>query len=149
MWQALQTELSGTNFQVVSVAFESRGIEAALPYIEAAKPTYPCLIDREHTVAALYGMLNVPMAVWIDEDGQIVRPPEPAGSSDAFRRMDRATGRMAAEDVTELRATKAAYLDGLREWAHSGSRSSWALSPEEVRRRTAGPTAEQAVLQKP
>ena len=30
MWQALQTELSGTNFQVVSVAFESRGIEAAL-----------------------------------------------------------------------------------------------------------------------
>ncbi|MBK7726906.1 MAG: hypothetical protein IPI33_17310 [Dehalococcoidia bacterium] len=145
MWQALQTELSGTNFQVVSVAFESRGIEAALPYIEAAKPTYPCLIDREHAVAALYGMLNVPMAVWIDEDGQIVRPPEPAGSSDAFRRMDPATGRMAAEDVTELRATKAAYLDGLREWAHIGSRSSWALSPEEVRRRTAGPTAEQAL----
>lgn len=62
MWQALQSELADTNFQVISVAFESRGVAAALPYIEAAKPTYPCLIDREHLVARLYGMLNVPTA---------------------------------------------------------------------------------------
>ena len=56
--------------------------DAARPWIEAAKPDYPCLIDRDHHVADLYNMVNVPQAVWIDEEGRIVRPPENAGSSD-------------------------------------------------------------------
>ena len=34
-------------------------------------------------------MVNVPTAVWIDERGKIVRPSEPAGVTDAFRKMDR------------------------------------------------------------
>ncbi|MGH7823430.1 MAG: hypothetical protein ACREQ9_27020, partial [Candidatus Binatia bacterium] len=54
----------------------------------AATPTYPCLIDRDHVVAELYGMVNVPMAAWIDEEGRIVRPAEPAGASDSFRAMN-------------------------------------------------------------
>ena len=39
-----------------------------------APPEYPCLIDAGHVVAELYGMYNVPQAVWIDEQGRIVRP---------------------------------------------------------------------------
>ena len=50
-----------------------------------ARPTYPCLIDRDHHVADLYNLVNVPQAVWIDEHGRIVRPPETAGSTDGFR----------------------------------------------------------------
>lgn len=145
MWQALQSELADTNFQVISVAFESRGVAAALPYIEAAKPTYPCLIDREHLVARLYGMLNVPTAAWIDEDGRIVRPPEPSGATDAFRKMDPATGKMAPEDVAETRGARARYLDGLRDWARNGERSPWVLDEAEVRRRLSGPTPEHAL----
>jgi hypothetical protein len=57
----------------------------------AGVPTYPCLIDREHVVAELYGIVNVPTAVWIDEAGRMVRPPEPAGMSDGFRAMNTAT----------------------------------------------------------
>jgi hypothetical protein len=34
-------------------------------------------------------MTNVPQAVWIDEGGQIVRPPETAGSHDGWRSMNR------------------------------------------------------------
>ena len=64
---------------------------------KAAVPTYPCLIDEGHVVAELYNMTNVPMAVWIDEQGQIVRPVEAAGASDGFRTMDRATFAMKPE----------------------------------------------------
>ena len=42
-------------------------------------------------------MVNVPQAVWIDEAGRIVRPPETAGSTDHFRVMDPATRTLAAE----------------------------------------------------
>ena len=76
---------------VVAVAEESRGAEHARPWIEQAKPKYWCLIDDDHRVADLYGMVNVPQAVWIDEAGRIVRPPETAGSTDHFRLMDRTT----------------------------------------------------------
>ena len=145
MWQKLQEELADTNFQVISVALESRGVAAALPYIEPAKPTYPCLIDREHQVARLYGMTNVPNAVWINEDGRIVRPVEPAGSTDGFRRIDLATGKMPPEEIEKSKETRGAYLDGLRDWARRGDASPWALAPDEVRRRMKGVSPEQAL----
>src|SRR5262249_56107794 len=84
--------------------------EAARPWIEAANPTYPCLIDRNHHVADLYNMVNVPQATWIDEAGRIVRPPENAGSSDAFRKMDRLTKQMQPEQVAERERTKKVYV---------------------------------------
>jgi len=76
-------------FTVLAVALDQP--ETARPWIEAAAATYPCLIDRDHHLADLYNMVNVPQAVWIDEEGRIVRPPETAGSMDAFRAMDRKT----------------------------------------------------------
>ena len=56
MWQALFEELTDTNFLPIAVAFDSRGVEAARPWIEAAKSTYPSLIDENHRVAALYNL---------------------------------------------------------------------------------------------
>ena len=55
----------------IAIAFDSGGNAATEPWIKAAKPTYPCLIDRRHLVAELYDMVNVPTAVWIDERGKI------------------------------------------------------------------------------
>src|SRR5258706_13443905 len=75
---------------VVAVAMDSREGDP-LPWIDAAKPTYPTLIDREHRLAELYGIVNVPQAVWIDEAGRIVRPAEGAGSYQGFRRINRPT----------------------------------------------------------
>src|SRR5690349_12783388 len=86
-------DLKDAPFAVVAVAMDSRP-DAARPWIEAGKPTYPCLIDREHHVADLYNMVNVPQAVWIDEAGRIVRPPEPAGAFEGFRSRDPVTGMM-------------------------------------------------------
>ena len=60
MWQSLYAELKDRDFTVLTVAMDVA--EAARPWIEAANPTYPCLIDRNHHVADLYNMVNVPQA---------------------------------------------------------------------------------------
>ena len=105
MWQGLYEELKDRRFVVLAVALDSGGAASAGQWILAAKPTYPCLIDERHVVAELYGMGNVPSAVWIDEAGQIVRPTEAAGASDAFRtQMDRKTKQMSAEGARAARA---------------------------------------------
>ena len=97
-----------------------------LPWIDAAKPTYPTLIDREHRLAELYGIVNVPQAVWIDEAGRIVRPAEPAGAYEGFRQMNRST-RELPEDVARRTAqAKAIYLDAIRDWARNGEGSAYA-----------------------
>ena len=99
MWQVLAEELKDLGFTVLAIALDTA--DAARPWIEAAKPTFPCLIDADHHVAALYNLVNVPQAVWIDEAGRIVRPPESAGSDDAFRAMDRNTGAMPADVLAQ------------------------------------------------
>jgi hypothetical protein len=120
VWQDLFAALKGTNFMVVAVAEESRGAAHARQWIEAAKPTYWCLIDPEHRVSALYGMTNVPQAVWIDEAGRVARPAETAGSTDHFRRMDPATRTMAPEDLRARQAARTAYMDAVKAWVLTG-----------------------------
>jgi hypothetical protein len=117
---------------VVAVAEESRGAGQARPWIEQAGATYWCLIDTDHRVADLYGMVNVPQSVWIDEAGRIVRPAENAGSTDHFRRMDLKTRTMSPEDQAARQAARAAYLDAVKAWVRTGQH---ALPVDQVRRR--------------
>ena len=133
MWQSIYADLKDQNFVVIAIAMDSA--EAARPWIEAAKPAYPCLIDRDHHVADLYNMVNVPQATWIDEQGRIVRPPENAGSSDAFRHMDRVTKRMTAGQLAERERTKSAYVAAVRDWALKGSASAFVYDPAAARAR--------------
>ena len=64
--------------------------------------------------------MNVPQAIWIDEQGRIVRPPETAGSTDHFRRMDLKTRTMTPEDQAERLAARQAYLEAVRAWVNTG-----------------------------
>ena len=107
-------------FMIVAIAEESRGAEYARPWIEQAGAQYWCLIDTEHRVADLYGMVNVPQAVWIDAAGRIVRPPETAGSTDHFRLMDRTTRTLAPEHQAARQEARTAYLDAVRDWVLTG-----------------------------
>lgn len=66
-------ELKDDGFEVIAVAQDTAGDAAAGPFYEAAKATFTTLIDTKHTLSALYGMVNVPTGVLIDEDGQVVR----------------------------------------------------------------------------
>jgi len=169
VWQALYQELKDRSFVIVSVAFDTGGVEAVRPWIRPAEPieipgpfsdiiglsaedqrrmaapTYPCLIDEKHVVAELYGMTNVPMAVWIDERGRIVRPAEPAGATDGFRSIDRTTFTMPAAVADEGRAARKRYVAALRDWVKSGDASAYALSQDEVRRRFQEPSQTEAL----
>ena len=115
MWQALYEGLKDENFMIVAVAMDAR-TEAARPWIEAAAPTYLCLIDHHHRVADLYNMVNVPQAVWIDEAGRIVRPTESAGAHVGFRSMDRATGKVPDESAAISSGAKHTYVEAVRDW---------------------------------
>jgi AhpC/TSA family len=143
VWQALYEELAGRNFMIVAVAMDSREGDP-LPWIEAARPTYVCLIDRDHQLADLYHMVNVPQAVWIDEDGRIVRPPETAGAYEGFRQMNRQTREM-PEEATRLNAeARAIYLDAIRDWVRHGAASEHAFGAETARAHLAVPTEDTA-----
>ena len=124
---------------IIAIAEESRGAEHARQWIEAAKAEYWCLIDTEHRVADLYGMVNVPQSVWIDEAGRIVRPPETTGSTDHFRRMDLKTRTMAPEDQAARNAARVAYLDAVKAWVTTGAH---ALPADAARRRLPANTPE-------
>jgi hypothetical protein len=130
VWQSLYDELKDKGFMVVAVAEESRGAEHARPWIDQAKSSYWQLIDTEHRLSDLYNLVNVPQAIWIDENGRIVRPPETAGSTDHFRRMDLKTRTMSPEDQAARLAARQAYLDAVRAWVNTGQ---YALSADQAR----------------
>src|SRR5262249_2386597 len=130
--QALYEELADRNFVVLSVAMDSRDGDPR-PWIDAASPTYPVVIDREHRLAELYGVVNVPQAIWIDESGRIVRPAESAGAYEGFRTRNGATREM-PEDAARLTAeAKSTYLDAVRDWVKRGAKSEHAFGAEQAR----------------
>jgi hypothetical protein len=143
VWQALYEELQDHGFVVIAVALDSREGDP-LPWIEAASPTYPCLIDRDHRLAELYHMVNVPQAVWIDERGTIVRPTEAAGAYEGFRRMDRTTREMPADVAKTTADAKATYLNAIRDWVRRGPASEHALDAARAGAHAPQPTAEEA-----
>ena len=146
MWQALYQELADRNFVVLAVAMDSRDGDP-LPWIEAAAPTYPVLIDREHRLAELYGIVNVPQAVWIDEAGRIVRPVEAAGAFEGFREMDRATREVPAHAAQLTAQAKATYVSAIRDWVMRGAESEHAFSADQARARLPALTDDMAAAQ--
>lgn len=144
VWQTLYEELEDRGFTIVAVAMDSRE-DAARPWIEAAKPSYPCLVDRDHHVADLYNMANVPQALWIDENGRIVRPTESAGAYEGFRKMNRETFEMPEEALAIAQNVKDRYLAALRDWVIQGPASEFAFDEEQARAHLEFPTDQVAL----
>jgi glutathione peroxidase-family protein len=166
VWEVLYQELKDDGFEILAVALDTGGKAAVEPSIRCddldsvpsslrsvmgwsadawerrAAPTYTCLIDREHVVADLYGINNVPLAVWIDEDGRIVRPAEPAGATDNHRQLDPSTFELPAHEAQRLESNRGRYWDAIRDWVDNGEASRFALSPDEVREAAKRPDAD-------
>ncbi|MFW2382563.1 MAG: hypothetical protein ACN4GZ_12450 [Acidimicrobiales bacterium] len=135
---------------IVTVSLELSDPEASRPFIEAAKPTHPSLLDPKHQLDALFGVVNVPNVIWVDEAGMIVRPPEPGwppgdNYPDWLRAFlddrDAAVEKKAAaieQDNPELAARmrggqeRNSYPDAIRDWAQKGADSAYAMTPAQV-----------------
>jgi hypothetical protein len=144
VWQELRRELHPRGLEIVTVALDVDA-DAARPFIEQAAPEHPSLIDRSHVVDELFGIVNVPNGVWIDEEGVIVRPAEPAHPgrnpiNESFRKIDLSTVPPdVAEMLVEARKIKSEpelYVEMLRDWVERGAQSRYALTPHEVIRRS-------------
>ena len=70
------------------------------------------------------------MGIWIDERGRVVRPAEPAWTTD--QSMKFGGKRLATEGQL--------YVAALRDWVKNGERSPYALSDEEFARRVKPPS---------
>jgi hypothetical protein len=138
VWQELRTELNPKGLEIVTVALDTGGADAAGPWIDLAKPEHPALIDEAHILDELLGVVNVPTGVWIDEQGVIVRPPEPAFPGRAviaeMRLPPEAPPRLTEmmQESARIRIDPQRYVAALRDWAADGAKSRYALEPDEV-----------------
>jgi hypothetical protein len=82
-------------------------------------------------VTQLYNLVNVPTAIWVNEKGTIVRPPEVAYADNRFKFMH-------GVDAGE-------YLDAIRDWARNGEKSVYLVSKDQLRSRLKAQTPERAL----
>ena len=91
--------------EIVTVSLELSDAEASRPFIEAAYPEHPSLLDPAHQLDALFGVVNIPNVIWIDEDGLIVRPPDdPARAAGELSATPLFIDDSAALSILEMRA---------------------------------------------
>jgi hypothetical protein len=150
VWQEVREELRPAGLEIVTVALDTGGAETAGPWIQRASATHPSLIDAGHSLDELFGIVNVPSGVWIDEDGVIVRPPEtayprrPAFLDRDVRAVDPPHVRERVLAIKRLRIDADTYMAALRDWVRHGAASRCALSPSEVVRRGRGRSRDEA-----
>jgi tetratricopeptide repeat protein len=143
VWQEVRNELHPRGLEIVTVALDTGGVEAAGPWIDMAQPEHPSLIDEAHLLDELLGIVNVPTGVWIDEQGMIVRPPEPAFPGRAviseFQLPEGSPPRLVEimQEAGKIRIEPERYLAALRDWVGNGAESEFALEPHAVVERSA------------
>src|SRR5438067_12520708 len=143
----MRRELHGEGVEFVTVAvFERGGMAAAKALIDKHQPEHPALYDGDHLLEAHLGMESVSTWLWADENQRIVRPPEFVMAHDVPESASGDTGAASFlppalaesfQQIIALRATEElGPLDALRHWIAHGASSPYALSPDEIVRRS-------------
>jgi thiol-disulfide isomerase/thioredoxin len=100
-WKQLGDELKAAGLDIITVALDEDR-EAVRPWTV----DLPTAVDTEHRLSDVFGIVNVPSTVWLDEDGRVVKPPTIAPGDDQF------------EEFTQVKADQ--HHDALRRWVRSG-----------------------------
>jgi hypothetical protein len=140
VWQALRSDLHPKGLEIVTVGLDVLGAEGCRAFIEAAAPEHPSLVDQHHVLAELFGVVNIPSSIWIDEQGVIVRPAETAPAPPVER--DGPAMDLPAElpprfvdimgEAAKIQSNAEAYHAALRDWVEKGADSEFALDPDTV-----------------
>ena len=118
VWQSIYEELKDQNFEIISAAQDTGGEEAAGPIFDKANVTYTAIVDTNHTISSLYNFVNVPSAVWIDEEGRVVRIDE-----GTYTKSAKVLGNTIGHD---------GYVPALRDWVAKGDKSEFIMTAKEV-----------------
>ena len=116
--------------------------EKARSWIERANPTHPSLVDSRHQIDELLGINNVPMAVWIDETGTLVRPAESASiETDSFRSIEITEDmpermQVAIGEIQKMPHGPVEYRAAIVDWVANGAASQFAWDPDMVIQRS-------------
>lgn len=138
----MHEQFEADGFTVVSVALDIDPEQARM-WIDAAPAaagasSHVALVDSAHLIDELLGINNVPMAVWINEEGQLVRPAESASiqeselrkvevSSDLPERMQ-----VALTEIKKMPETASEYRAAIEDWVTHGAGSRFSLDAEAV-----------------
>jgi tetratricopeptide (TPR) repeat protein len=144
VWQNLREEYKDQNFELVTVGLDTLGAEGCRAFIEAANPQHPSLIDQHHVMADLFGVVNIPSSVWIDENFNIVRPAEAApappkpdteGVGGTHMEVPAEIPQRMMEMMTEaakIPNSQAEYHAALKDWVEKGASSEFVMSSDKV-----------------
>jgi len=101
-WKQLADELRADGLDVVTVALDDDP-EAVRPWTQEGLTT---AVDTEHRLSDLFGVVQVPSTVWLDETGRVVKPPTIAPGDDRWA------------DWTKVESDR--HHEALREWVRTG-----------------------------
>ena len=82
-WLELADELRPLGLDLVTVALDD-DVDAVRKWTSRV-PELPVAVDADHRVSDIFGIVNVPSTVWLDEAGRVVKPPTIAPGDDRFR----------------------------------------------------------------
>lgn len=122
VWQRIYEEINDPDFILICVAEDTGGEAAAGPIFDAAAPTYVQVIDENHLISSLFNFVNVPSAVWIDEEGRIVRIDE--GTYSKVHEI--------GEGEQKIVFGNDVYAPALKDWVANGATSRHVQPPDLV-----------------
>ena len=102
-WHALADELEPLGLDLVAVALDDD--EERVRHW-TGKADLPPVLDPDHRLSDVFGVVNVPSTVWLDEQGRVAKPPTIAPGDDQFK------------DFTEVEAER--HHEALRQWVREG-----------------------------
>lgn len=131
VWQSIYEELKDENFEIISAAQDSGGEAAAGKIFADANVDYIAIVDVKHTISSLYNLVNVPSAVWIDEEGRIVRINEGTYASE--------------HKLGSFEFGTNDYAPAVRDWVENGAKSKYVWTAEQVKSKIRRRTSDEAL----